>query len=318
MIISLAGGVGGGKLAAGLAAILTPSHLTMVVNTGDDFEHLGLSICPDLDSVMYSMAGINNLKTGWGQKGETWNFMLTLARLGGPTWFNLGDRDLAVHVSRTLALKQGTPLSQVTMQLYKRFGIRHRVLPMSDTPVRTRVLTAGTDLDFQDYFVRLQCKPRVTGFRYTGSRRARPPAELRHLMQSSAVHAVVLCPSNPFVSIAPIFSVPAIRTWINQRSFPVVAVSPLVGGTAIKGPAAKIMRELGYESSALGLARYYGDTVDGWIIDNQDAALRRSIESLDKRVLVTNTMMTSPAKSAKLARQTVSFARELAVGTGRG
>jgi LPPG:FO 2-phospho-L-lactate transferase len=313
MIVALAGGVGGARLAVGLAAVLPPGELTVVVNTGDDFEHMGFTICPDLDTVMYTLAGANNPKTGWGRAGESWQFMHEIKRLGGADWFALGDRDLAVHVLRREALRRGVPLSEVTRDLAARFGIQHAIVPMSDTPVRTRVKTKSGELSFQDYFVRLRCAPRVTGFRFAGARAARVPPALQRLMRSRDIEAVVLCPSNPFVSIAPILSVPAIRTWLSstrRRTFPVVAVSPIIGGAAVKGPAAKIMRELKLQPSATAVARYYGAAVDRWVIDEQDARLRGAIERLGKRVLVADTLMTSRAKSAALARGVVKCARE--------
>ena len=308
MIVALAGGVGGAKLAVGLAAVLPPAALTIVVNTGDDFEHLGFTVCPDLDTVMYTLAGVNNPKTGWGRAGETWQFMNELKRLGGKDWFRLGDRDLTLHVLRREALRRGILLSAVTRNLAARFGVRHAILPMSDTPVRTRVITKSGELAFQDYFVRQHCKPRVTGFRFAGARNARVPDALARILRGR-VDAVVLCPSNPFVSIAPIFSVPSIRAWLKARAFPVIAVSPIIGGAAVKGPAAKMMREMGIKPSALDIARHYGNTVDYWVIDQQDAGLSVAIERLGKRVLVTDTMMTNRAKSTALARRVLDFAR---------
>jgi len=313
MIVALAGGVGGARLAVGLAAVLPPSRLAFVVNTGDDFEHLGLAISPDLDTVMYTLAGVNNPLTGWGRAEETWNFMSALKQAGGDGWFKLGDRDLAVHVLRTLALSRGVPLSEITHTLARRFGIRHPLLPMSDSPVRTRVLTDRGNLAFQDYFVRLRCRPRVTGFRFAGSRAARVPASLQRIMRPGKVRAVVICPSNPYVSVAPIFSVPAIRAWIIRRDFPVIAVSPIVGGAALKGPAAKMMRELGSAATALGVARHYGDWVDGWVIDRQDAKLQHSIEREGRAVIVADTVMSNRRKSTQLAQRVVAFAQTLAV-----
>ncbi|MDH3287339.1 MAG: 2-phospho-L-lactate transferase [Betaproteobacteria bacterium] len=312
MIVALAGGVGGARLAAGLAAVVPPQRLAVVVNTGDDFEHLGLSICPDLDTVLYTLAGVNNPVLGWGRADETWHFMQTLEALGGTTWFRLGDRDLALHILRTQALCAGIALSEVTRQIAARLGVRAAVMPMSDTPVRTRVRTTAGELDFQDYFVRRQCHPRVRGLRFAGCRKARPPRALRTLMGSGRVRAVVVCPSNPYLSVAPILSVPAIRGWLERRDFPVVAVSPIVSGAAIKGPAAKIMGELGCEVSALGVVRHYGKRVDGWVIDRRDAKLKAAIESQGKAVLVTDTIMTGPRKSAALARRVVAFAQLLA------
>lgn len=307
MIVALAGGVGGAKLAVGLAAVLPPGELTIVVNTGDDFEHLGFTICPDLDTVMYTLAHANNTKTGWGRAGEGWRFMQEMRRLGGPDWFQLGDRDLAVHVLRREALARGEPLSKVTRDLARRFGIRHAIVPMSDTPVRTRVKTATGELAFQDYFVRLRCAPRVSGFRFAGVRGARVAPALARVMRGR-VDAVVLCPSNPYVSIAPITSVPAIRAWLRQRTFPVIAVSPIIGGAAVKGPAAKMMRELGAQPTALAVARHYGAAVDCWVIDEQDAPLAGAIERLGKRVLVTPTLMKNRRLSTALARRVLSLA----------
>jgi LPPG:FO 2-phospho-L-lactate transferase len=317
VIVALAGGVGGARLAVGLAALLSPKQLVIVVNTGDDFEHLGLTVCPDLDTVMYTLAGINNPVAGWGRKDESWNFMETLGALGGATWFRLGDRDLAVHVLRTLALENATPLSDVTRALAARLGVRHAILPMSETPVRTRVRTDRGELSFQDYFVRLRCQPRVRGFRFSGARRATPPAALRNLLRDKAIEAAILCPSNPYVSIAPILAVPQIGAWMGERHFPVVAVSPIIGRVAVKGPAAKMMRELGREASALGVARHYGKLVDGWVIDTRDAKLKSAIEGEGKQVLVTDTLMTNRGGSARLAAATCAFAREIARGTGR-
>ena len=304
MIVALAGGVGGAKLAVGLAAVLPPAELTIVVNTGDDFEHLGFTICPDLDTVMYTLAGVNNTRTGWGRASEGWSFMAEMKRLGGPDWFQLGDRDLAVHVLRREALGRGEPLSKITRDLALCFGIQHAILPMSDTPVHTRVKTKTGELAFQDYFVRLRCAPQVTGFRFAGARNARVPDALARILHGR-VDAVVFCPSNPFVGIAPIVSVPAIRTWLRQRDFPVIAVSPIIGGAAVKGPAAKMMRELGIKPTALEIARHYGDTVNCWTIDQQDTKLASAIERLGKRVLVTDTLMTNRRKSTALARTVV-------------
>jgi LPPG:FO 2-phospho-L-lactate transferase len=297
MIVALAGGVGGARLAVGLAAQLPPSRLTVVV-----------------DTVLYTLAGVNNTATGWGRAGETWQFMAALTELGAADWFNLGDRDLAVHVLRTQALRKGRSLSEVTRMLAAQFGVRHALLPMSDAPVRTRVLTARGELAFQDYFVRERCRPRVRGFRFAGSRCAAPAPALQKLMRSGKVHAVVICPSNPFVSVAPIFSVPAIRAWLKNRDFPVVAVSPIVGGAALKGPAAKMMHELGLDASAAGVARHYGRLVDGWVIDRADAGLQRAIERLGCTVRVTDTIMRNRRNSARLAQQTLDLAQSLGAG----
>jgi LPPG:FO 2-phospho-L-lactate transferase len=318
MILALAGGVGGARLAVGLARALPPSQLALVVNTGDDFEHMGLAICPDLDTVLYTLAGVHNPATGWGRRDETWSALDTFAQLGGETWFRLGDRDLALHVLRTHALRAGMPLARVMQSIARRLGVRHAVLPMSDTPVRTRVLTDRGELDFQDYFVRLRCRPRVRGFRFAGAARARVPQRLATLLASPRLRAVVVAPSNPYVSIAPILRVPAIRRWFASRRVPVVAVSPIVGGAALKGPAAKMMRELGVEASTAGIARHYGRSVDGWVIDRADAALAARIEALGHPVCVADTIMSDANKSERLGGEVIRFARTLARQRGAG
>ena len=311
MIVALAGGVGGARLAVGLASVLPPTALTIVVNTGDDFEHLGFSICPDLDTVMYTLAGVNNPELGWGRVDETWSFMETLDQLGGETWFRLGDRDLAIHVLRTCALQRGERLSAVTRMLAARLGVQHRIMPMTDAPLRTFVLTDEGELAFQDYFVRRRCEPVVRGFRFAGSESADPPAELCELLESGRVSGVIVCPSNPFISIDPILSVARIRKWLGERTFPVVAVSPIIGGEAINGPAAKMMRELGRDVSAAGVARHYGGLVDGWVIDERDAGAQLAISGAGYKASVADTLMIDCTKSVALAHHVIGFARAL-------
>ena len=310
MIVALAGGVGGARLGVGLAAVLKPSELAFVVNTGDDFEHHGLTICPDLDTMMYTLGGVADPLRGWGRADESWNFMVALHELGGETWFQLGDRDLAVHVLRTQRLRNGAALSHVTRELTARFGVRHPIVPMSETPVRTRVRTTQGLMAFQDYFVRRRCRPRVAGFRFAGSRAARVPQALRALMERS-IEAVIICPSNPYISVGPILAVREIAAWLQRRDFPVVAVSPIVGGAAIKGPAAKMMRELGQETSALGVARHYGRLIDGWVIDRQDEKLAPAIERGGREVRLADTIMSTRTRSVALAKRVIAFAREL-------
>jgi len=317
VIVALAGGVGGARLAVGLAQALSPRQLAIVVNTGDDFEHHGLTVCPDIDTVAYTLAGLNNPRTGWGRVDESWNFMQALGALGGETWFQLGDRDLAMHVLRTQALRSGMPLSQITRQLSRRLGLRHSLIPMSDTPVRTRVRVAGGEIDFQDYFVRQRCKPRVHGFRFVGAARAQVPVQLAEIMADGRVDAVVICPSNPYVSVAPILAVPAIRRWLRERTFPVVAVSPIIAGAAIKGPAAKMMRELGAPVSCEGIASHYGRRVDGWVIDRADAPAEARIAASGRAVVLADTLMTDVAASKALALDVLRFARALAKSRAR-
>lgn len=306
-ILALAGGVGGGKLAAGLAAVLPPDELAVIVNTADDFTHLGLHVSPDIDSVLYAVAGLNDLERGWGLAGETWNFMETLKRLGADSWFQLGDRDLATHVLRTEMLRQGRSLCDVTADLARRMGIGHMVAPMSDSPIRSIVSSDRGPLAFQDYFVRLKCEPVFRGVTFEGVERAAPSGAFLDALNRAA--AVVIAPSNPFVSIDPILAIPSVRERLSGK--PVVAVSPIVGGNAVKGPLAKMMRELGIDPSPLGVARHYGKLVGGWVIDNADRDCAPALVALGCRVHVTDTIMRSLDDKARLARETASFALEL-------
>jgi LPPG:FO 2-phospho-L-lactate transferase len=271
-VVALCGGVGGAKLAHGLSLALAaqPDSLSIIVNTGDDFQHLGLSISPDLDSVLYALAGLSDPVKGWGRVEETWRFMGALRDLGGESWFQLGDTDLAVHVERSWRLAQGFPLSEVTAHLCKALGIGARVLPMSDDPVRTRVLTGEGWLDFQDYFVRRQCQPAVREFMFAGAAAARAQPDALAALQRPDLRAIVICPSNPFVSVEPILAVPGIRTAIQQSEAPVLAVTPIIGGKAIKGPAAKMLTELGLDVSAAGVARRYVGLIDAFVVDQSD------------------------------------------------
>lgn len=307
-ILALAGGVGGAKLAHGLAMVLKPADLAIAVNTGDDFRHLGLHVSPDLDTVLYTLAGLNNKAQGWGLEGETWNFMAATERMGGETWFRLGDRDLATHVERTRRLDRET-LSAITEDLCRRLGVKHRVVPMSDDPVRTLVETDKGRLAFQDYFVRLRCAPKVRRLIFQGARQARPSAGLAAALQSDRLQAILVCPSNPFLSIDPILSVPGIKARLKNRRAPLVAVSPLIGGQAVKGPAAKIMGELGMPTTPAGIARHYRGLLDGLVIDRADETLAAELGRLP--VLVTNTLMKSAADKQRLAAEVLKFARSL-------
>jgi LPPG:FO 2-phospho-L-lactate transferase len=269
-VVALCGGVGGAKLAHGLAMALSPQELCVIVNTGDDFQHLGLSIAPDLDSVIYALAGLSDPIRGWGRRDETWTFMEALKGLGGESWFQLGDGDLALHVERSWRLAQGATLSEVTAHLCRALAISTRVLPMSDDPVRTRVLTAEGWLDFQEYFVHRQCQPAVREFMFAGAESARAqPAALAALKRHD-LRAIIICPSNPFVSVEPILAVPGIRAAIQQSDAPKVAVTPIIGGKAIKGPAAKMMAELGLDVSGAAVARRYAGIINGFVIDQAD------------------------------------------------
>jgi LPPG:FO 2-phospho-L-lactate transferase len=298
-IVALAGGVGGAKLAHGLAQNLPPEDLTVIVNTGDDFEHYGLYICPDLDTVCYTLAGLANPETGWGRVDETWNAIGDASRLGGPGWFNLGDQDLGTHLERTRRLKEGQCLSGITRDFCKAWGIQHTVLPMSNSPVRTIVETEEGDLAFQEYFVHRRCEPRVKGFRFEGADMAEPAPGAREAIRSA--DAVIICPSNPWVSIDPILRV------IHKIEKPVFAVSPIIGGQTVKGPAAKMYRELGIEPSALAVAHHYRGLATGFVLDQVDKQLQGEIMGLSMQNLVTNTLMTSHDKRSRLAQEILGF-----------
>ncbi|MBK7319761.1 2-phospho-L-lactate transferase [Candidatus Villigracilis affinis] len=295
-ITALAGGVGGAKLAHGLAQILPPEDLTIIVNTGDDFEHLGLSICPDLDTVCYTLAGLANPETGWGRVNETWNTITNVEKLGGPNWFRLGDQDIATHLERTRRLKGGEPLSQITRDFCKAWGISHTILPMTDSPVRTIVDSDEGELAFQEYFVHRQCGPKVKGFRFDGVDVAEPAFGVREAVESA--EAIVICPSNPWVSVDPILRV------IPLPKKKIVAVSPIIGGKTVKGPAAKMYAELGIEPSALAVAEHYRDLLSGFVLDNVDAHLSDKIRT---RTLVTDTLMNSLTDRARLAMDVLNF-----------
>lgn len=307
-VIALTGGVGGAKLARGLADLLAPEQLLIVANTGDDFEHLGLSISPDLDSVMYALAGLNDEQRGWGLAGESWQAMESLARLGGEDWFRLGDRDLATHLWRSKLLADGLGLGEVTGQLCSSLGIAHRLIPMSDQPVRTMVETSAGELGFQTYFVREQCQPAVTGFRFEGIEAARPAPALMDWLADDSLAAVIICPSNPFVSVDPILCLPGVREALAQTRAPVVAVSPIVGGLAVKGPAAKMMAELNLPATADAVAAWYDTLLSGFVIDLVDRSLASSITVPTK---VVSTLMTSLASKRQLAADVLDFARQL-------
>lgn len=297
-VVALAGGVGGAKLAHGLAQVLSPEQLTIVVNTGDDFEHLGLSISPDLDTVMYALAGVANPTTGWGRADEGWRFMEALRGYGGPGWFNLGDRDLATHVWRSNRLRQGETLSEATAALCQALGIRHTVVPMTDDRVRTVVDTDEGELAFQEYFVARRCEPRANAIRFVGAHTAAPsPVAARAL---AAADLIVICPSNPFLSIDPILAVPGVRAAVASR--PTIAVSPIVGGQAIKGPAAKLLGELGHDASALSVARYFVGLADAFVLDTVDAELAPAVNALGLKAVVADSVMRSDADRAALAQ----------------
>ncbi|NOT03759.1 MAG: 2-phospho-L-lactate transferase [Anaerolineales bacterium] len=308
-IVALAGGVGGAKLAHGLAQILAPEDLTVIVNTGDDFEHLGMYICPDLDTVCYTLAGLANPETGWGRVNETWNTIANIEKLGGPNWFRLGDQDIATHLERTRRMKEGQSLSQITRDFCAAWGIKHTILPMTDSPVRTMVDTDEGELAFQEYFVHRHCEPRVKGFRFDGVNIAEPAPGAREAIESA--DAIVFCPSNPWVSVDPILRVisltPTPLPWGEGRK--VVAVSPIIGGKTVKGPAAKMYSELGIEPSALAVAEHYRNILAGFVLDSVDSEMENSIKQLGIRTLVTDTLMNNLTDRTRLAQDVLNFIR---------
>ena len=314
-IVALAGGVGGAKLAHGLAQILKPEELTIIVNTGDDFEHYGLYICPDLDTVCYTLAELANPETGWGRVDESWNAIENASKLGGLDWFKLGDRDLGTHLERTRRLKAGDPLSQITRDFCKAWGVEHTILPMSDQSVRTMVDTDEGELAFQEYFVHRRCEPRVKGFRFVGVEEAEPASGAKEAIESA--DAIVICPSNPWVSVDPILKVFSLTASTSSarrpaplpvgEGKPVVAISPIIGGETVKGPAAKMYRELGIEPSALAVANHYQGVATHFVMDTVDSQLTESVRGLNMRTLVTNTLMKSHEDRRQLAQAILQF-----------
>ncbi len=308
-VVALAGGVGGAKLAHGLQQVLAPGELTVVVNTGDDLEVHGLPVCPDGDTVLYTLAGVANPSTGWGMADETWAVMGQLGRLGEPTWFALGDRDIATHLFRLARLRAGRRPTEVSLELSRALGVAARILPMADRPVRTQVRTTDGWLAFQEYFVHRHQEPEVHETRFDGIDAAAATPEVADAL--AAAELIVLCPSNPFVSIAPILAVPGIRAGLQgarRRGVRVVAVSPIVGGKALKGPADRMLASLGKDVSALGVAREYRGLVDLFVLDRVDAGLLPEVRALGMQAAATDTIMTDDAGRARLAADLLRLA----------
>lgn len=307
-VVALSGGIGGAKLALGLSRVLAPGALTVIANTGDDFDHLGLRISPDVDTLMYTLAGLAHPEQGWGRAGETWNFMAALEALGGPTWFRLGDADLAMHVERTRRLAAGETLTAITDDFRGRLGIASHVLPMTDADVRTQVRSDGTWFDFQDYFVRQRCAPVVQALRYQGADAATPSPQVLAALRAPDLQAVVICPSNPFLSIAPMLALPGLRDALRASGAPVIAVTPIIGGEAVKGPTAKLMKELGLQATAAAVADHYGDLVDIFVADVADAGAGAAAFPRADKVVFRQTLMKSLADRESLARDVLAVA----------
>ena len=311
-ILVLSGGVGGAKLLRGLYRTLPSGTLAALINTGDDFEHLGLHISPDIDTALYTLGGLAHPEQGWGRADETWNFMRALKAIGGETWFRLGDTDLALHVERTRRLKGGEGLTAITQYFMAAFGIRAEILPMSDNPVATRVITDEGELAFQDYFVRRRCVPVVRGLRFEGAENATLSDAARAAFASPALEAIIIAPSNPWLSIDPLLAIPELRQALRSAEVPIVAVTPIIAGEAVKGPTAKIMAELGADVSPLSVAQHYGNLLDGFVLDSRDAAIadrfRISVE-------MTDTLMATPEASDRVARTARNLAARLVCGS---
>ena len=308
-VVAMAGGVGGAKLADGIAQ-LGLSNLTIIVNTGDDFQHFGLFISPDLDTVCYNLAGLEKPDIGWGRAGESWETLSEIQRLGGPDWFSLGNKDLATHLERTRRLMNGETLSQITADFCRKWGIKSKVLPMSDDPVPTIVQTNQGELSFQDYFVRQKCEPEVKGFLFQGVETVKPTPGLIEAINQAEL--IVICPSNPWVSIDPILAIPGIRSSLKDKV--VIGVSPLIGGKAVKGPAAKMYQEMGMIPSARAVADHYGNILDGFVIDNRDHHIADEIKrNADYPITVfeTDTWMKTKEDRVSLASQVLEFGQQL-------
>ncbi|HEY3852180.1 MAG TPA: 2-phospho-L-lactate transferase [Steroidobacteraceae bacterium] len=316
-IVALCGGVGGAKLAEGLQQVLAPGELSVIVNTGDDFEHRGLPICPDLDTVLYTLAGVANPDQGWGRAEETWRVQAEWRELGVDTWFQLGDRDIALHLYRSELSSRGMTLTQITRALAQRFRIASELLPMCDQPAPTTVSTELGDLPFQEYFVKHRCVPAVRGFRYGAAASGSMPGEVRAALERPDLEGIILCPSNPYLSVAPILAVPGIRESLVRAEIPVIAVSPLIGGSAVKGPAAKIMNELDLPVSPLEIARQYRDFLDVMVIDERDGALIAEREAGDPHIETAEILMKSPADRRRLAEACLAVLRRRRSGLGR-
>ncbi|MBL1141081.1 MAG: 2-phospho-L-lactate transferase [Proteobacteria bacterium] len=309
--IALSGGVGGAKLALGLSHVLDTEQLLLVANTGDDFQHLGLSVSPDIDTLVYTLSGLNNKKLGWGRQDESWNFMQACEELEMDTWFRLGDKDLALHLFRTQALSQGLTLSEVTNELCKRFNIKTQIVPMSDDPIKTFVNTSMGTLPFQEYFVKYQCLPEVTGIEYKGIDNAKMAPSFDQYLNDPALQAIIICPSNPFLSVQPILSIPAVKNKLKKIMKPVIIVSPIVEGEALKGPTAKMMKELNIDCDVNGVVELYADIADGIVIDNKDSVYVEKIESRGIKVHTSNIVMQSLQHRIDLAKDVVEFSKML-------
>jgi LPPG:FO 2-phospho-L-lactate transferase len=307
-VVVLSGGIGGAKLCLGLQRVLSPGSLSVIVNTADDFEYLGLRISPDLDTTLYTLADLANPDLGWGRRDETWTFMRVLETLGGETWFRLGDGDLALHVERTRRLAAGESLGAFTADVARRFGVSTHILPMSDDAVRTIVTTPAGELGFQEYFVRERCLPAVSRLHFAGVADARISPGIDQALREAGLRAIVIAPSNPYLSIDPILALPGMRATLRAAAAPIIAVTPIVGGVAVKGPTAKIMTELGFSPSPLTVVEHYQGLIDGFVIDTRDAGIAARLD-LPSRTC--DTLMLSLEDRERVARCALELAATL-------
>ena len=305
MLVVLTGGTGGAKLIEGLSHEIDPAQLTIVCNTADDFLFHGLYISPDLDTIIYTLAGLSDPEQGWGIRGDTFTVLQRLKELGGETWFKLGDKDIATHITRTRWLREGLTLSEVTDRLRRHLGVKARVFPMSNDGIETRMDTDEGELSFQEYFVKRSWQPTVKKIFYAGVEKSVPAPGVLHAIETAA--GIIICPSNPVTSIGPILSVPGIRTALQRRAVPVVGVSPMIGEFAISGPAHKLMAAAGMDPSAVGTARGYADFLEQFVIDHADEALISRVEALGVKVIATSIRMKSSSDKQQLARQVLAL-----------
>ncbi|MEM1400949.1 MAG: 2-phospho-L-lactate transferase [Pseudomonadota bacterium] len=312
-VVALSGGVGGAKLSMGLAAEMDPAELTIIVNTGDDSDHYGLFVTPDIDTQLYTLSGRADLDRGWGRKDETWQAMNALRELGEDVWFNLGDKDLGTNLLRTMRLARGDRLTSITADFARSFGLKETVLPMCDTPVSTQLKCVDGDYDFHDWFVAARCGPEVRDVVFRGAEQSQMTAEVKAVLSRPDLAAIIVCPSNPYLSIAPILAVPGLRDALINNPAPVVGVTPVVGGDAIKGPTASMMRTFGVPVTAAAAARLHADIFDGYILDHRDANQADEFAEIGSGLPVTtaDTMMTDLDAKRRLARSALDFARSL-------
>ena len=309
-IVALCGGIGGSKLALGLNNVLDQKNLSIITNTGDDFLYLGFYICPDIDTVIYTLAGVNNKETGWGREDETWKTLDVLEELGADTWFQLGDKDLGLHLFRSKEKRNGELLTTITRRITNKFRLKTNVLPMSNHPVQTFLETEDGEMSFQDYFVKNKCKPKVKNILFKSKKPVATDAVKRSLMDKN-LDGIVFCPSNPYLSIDPILSINRIRKLIENQKKPRIAISPIVGHDSVKGPTSKLMKEMGVEVSSLSIAKHYKGLIDGIIIDHEDEKEAQKIREMGIEVKLSKIIVETLEEKMRLAKESLEFIKEI-------